>query len=162
GALDPIVLRALAKDPYQRFPDASSFRSALDAAVTGKSPTKKELTALTSELYGPNPRQAQETARTLRQLSTDTTMTTTPSGPPVAWIWAGVALLAVLLASVLFWVSQVRPADEVPSTVRIVPSVEDMSFDRAKELLADEDLQATLVQESSSDIAEGNVIRTDP
>ena len=31
-ALDPIVLRALAKDPYQRYPDAASFRLALDCA----------------------------------------------------------------------------------------------------------------------------------
>ncbi|WP_317451873.1 hypothetical protein [Microbacterium sp. NIBRBAC000506063] len=28
GALNPIVLRALAKDPSQRFPDAASFRKA--------------------------------------------------------------------------------------------------------------------------------------
>ncbi len=104
GALDPIVLRALAKDPYQRYSDAAHFRAALDAAVTGSAPTRKQLGALTSELYGPSPRQAQETARSLRQLSSDTTMTRTQSGPPVAWIWAGVALLAVLLASVLFWV----------------------------------------------------------
>lgn len=113
AALDPIVLRALAKDPYQRFPDAAHFRAALDSAVTGAAPTRKQIGALTSELYGPNPRQAQETARSLRQLSSDTTMTRTQSGPPIAWIWAGVALLAVLLASVLFWVVTIsmRPSE---------------------------------------------------
>ena len=36
--------------------------------------------------------------------STDTTMKRTQAGPPVAWIWAGVGVLAVLLISVLFWV----------------------------------------------------------
>ena len=39
-ALDAIVLRALAKDPYQRYPDAASFRAALKeadfASVRGK------------------------------------------------------------------------------------------------------------------------------
>ncbi|WP_144875553.1 Stk1 family PASTA domain-containing Ser/Thr kinase [Microbacterium sp. 1.5R] len=163
GALDPIVLRALAKDPYQRYPDAAHFRAALDAAVSGQAPTRKEIGALTSELYGPSPRQAQETARSLRQLSTDTTMTRTQSGPPVAWIWAGVALLAVLLASVLFWVWTIsmRP-DELPSSSRTVPDLVNVSSERAQEDLNELDLTARLVLESSNDIAEGNVTRTDP
>lgn len=163
GALDPIVLRALAKDPYQRYPDAAHFRAALDDAVAGNAPSRKELGALTSELYGPSPRQAQETARSLRQLSADTTMTRTQSGPPVAWIWAGVALLAVLLASVLFWVVTIslKPT-EVPTTSRTVPDVVNVSSERAQDELSRIDLTARLVRQPSPDIAEGNVIRTDP
>ncbi|WP_454171467.1 Stk1 family PASTA domain-containing Ser/Thr kinase [Microbacterium maritypicum] len=161
--LDPIVLRALAKDPYQRYPDAAHFRAALDSAMTGNAPTRKELGALTSELYGASPRQAQETARSLRQLSTDTTMTRTQSGPPVAWIWAGVALLAVLLASVLFWVVTIsmRPP-EVSSSSRIIPNLVNISSERAQDDLAGLDLSSKIVIETSSEIAEGNVIRTDP
>jgi len=161
GALDPIVLRALAKDPYQRYPDAAHFRAALDGAVTGAAPTRKQLGALTSELYGPNPRQAQETARSLRQLSSDTTMTRTQSGPPVAWIWAGVALLAVLIASVLFWVVTVR-TPEVPDTSRVLPDLVDVASDRAQDDLAQLGLKAKIVLESSSEVGDGNVIRTDP
>lgn len=163
GALDPVVLRALAKDPYQRYPDAAHFRAALDGAVSGHAPSRKELGALTSELYGPSPRQAQETARSLRQLSTDTTMARTQSGPPVAWIWAGVALLAVLLASVLFWVWTIsmRPP-EVPTTSRVVPNLVNVSSERAQSDLSDLDLTTKLVVETSTDITEGNVIRTDP
>ncbi|MCK2035059.1 Stk1 family PASTA domain-containing Ser/Thr kinase [Microbacterium sp. SSW1-49] len=163
GALDPVVLRALAKDPYQRYPDAAHFRAALDNAVSGHAPSRKELGALTSELYGPSPRQAQETARSLRQLSTDTTMARTQSGPPVAWIWAGVALLAVLLASVLFWVWTIsmRPP-EVPTTSRVVPNLVNVSSERAQSDLSDLDLTTKLVVETSTDITEGNVIRTDP
>lgn len=161
--LDPIVLRALAKDPYQRYPDAVHFRAALDSAMTGNAPTRKELGALTSELYGASPRQAQETARSLRQLSTDTTMTRTQSGPPVAWIWAGVALLAVLLASVLFWVVTIsmRPP-EVSSSSRIIPNLVNVSSERAQDDLAGLDLSSKIVIETSSEVAEGNVIRTDP
>lgn len=161
-ALDAVVLRALAKDPFQRFPDAAAFRIALDTAVEGRQPSKRQLGALTSELYGPNPRQAAETARSLRQLSTDTTMRRTQSGPPVAWIWAGVALLAVLLVSVLFWVVTLRPSDDVPGNARIVPDVSDMAYDRAVEALEAEDLVPARQDEPSSDIAAGNVIRTDP
>ncbi|WP_447947574.1 Stk1 family PASTA domain-containing Ser/Thr kinase [Microbacterium maritypicum] len=161
--LDPIVLRALAKDPYQRYPDAAHFRAALDSAMTGNAPTRKELGALTSELYGASPRQAQETARSLRQLSTDTTMTRTQSGPPVAWIWAGVALLAVLLASVLFWVVTIsmRPP-EVSSTSRTIPNLVNVSSERAQDDLAALDLSSKIVIETSSEVTEGNVIRTDP
>lgn len=162
-ALDVVVLRALAKDPYQRYQDAASFRAALTHALTGKAPTRRQLGTLTSELYGPNPRQAAETARSLRQLSTDTTMRRTQSGPPVAWVWAGVAILAVLLISVMFWVLTIpRGENTVPSSSRIVPDVTGMTFERATEELLTEDLIAVPVEEASADVAEGNVIRTDP
>ncbi|GAA1703371.1 Stk1 family PASTA domain-containing Ser/Thr kinase [Microbacterium sediminicola] len=162
-SLDVVVLRALAKDPYQRYQDAASFRAALTHALTGKAPTRRQLGTLTSELYGPNPRQAQETARSLRQLSSDTTMRRTQSGPPAAWIWAGVAILAVLLISVLFWVLTLpRGDDPVPSNARIVPDLTGMTYERASEELLAEDLVPVQVERPSSEVAEGNVIRTDP
>ena len=162
-ALDAVVLRALAKDPYQRYQDAPSFRAALTHALTGKVPSRRQLGTLTSELYGPNPRQAAETARSLRQLSTDTTMRRTQSGPPVAWVWAGVAILAVLLISVLFWVLTIPRGDEnVPSNSRIVPDLTGMTYDRAAEELTAIDLVPVRVEESSVEVAEGNVIRTEP
>ena len=162
-ALDAVVLRALAKDPYQRYQDAPSLRAALTHALTGKAPSRRQLGTLTSELYGPNPRQAAETARSLRQLSTDTTMRRTQSGPPVAWVWAGVAILAVLLISVLFWVLTIPRGDEnVPSNSRIVPDLTGMTYDRAAEELTAIDLVPVRVEESSVEVAEGNVIRTEP
>ncbi len=161
-SLDAIVLRALAKDPFQRFQDAAGFRESLDATIDGRAPTKRQVSALTSELYGPNPRQAQETARSLRQLSTDDTAVRTQAGPPVAWIWAGVALLAVLLISVLFWVLTIQPTEEVPSDARIVPDVSEMTYERAVSTLEEQDLLAFRVDEPDKDVAEDLVIRTDP
>ncbi|GAA1857340.1 Stk1 family PASTA domain-containing Ser/Thr kinase [Microbacterium koreense] len=162
-ALDAVALRALAKDPFQRYQDAAGFRDALDATIDGKDPSKRQMGALTSELYGPNPRQAAETARSLRQLSTDTTMKRTQAGPPVAWIWAGVALIAVLLIAVLFWVLTIRPGEsEVPSIARIVPDVSGMTYERAAQALGEEDLIAIRIDEPDGDVAPGNVIRTDP
>ncbi|MDT0157783.1 Stk1 family PASTA domain-containing Ser/Thr kinase [Microbacterium sp. ARD32] len=162
-ALDAVVLRALAKDPYQRFPDAASFRTALQNAVSGDAPSKKQIGALTSELYGASPRQAQETARSLRQLSTDTTMTRTQSGPPVAWIWAGVALLAVLLISVLFWVVSLslRPPS-TPTASVTVPNLVGAPVDRATAELEDAELVPDVRHESSADFAADQVIRTLP
>lgn len=161
-SLDAVALRALAKDPFQRYQDAASFREALDATIDGRSPSKRQVGALTSELYGPNPKQAAETARSLRQLSTDTTMKRTQAGPPVAWIWAGVGVLAVLLISILFWVLSIDPQENVPPTARIVPDVSGMTYDRANQELLDTELLAIRVDEENADVAEGIVIRTDP
>ncbi|WP_295838753.1 Stk1 family PASTA domain-containing Ser/Thr kinase [uncultured Microbacterium sp.] len=161
-ALDAIVLRALAKDPFQRPQDAASFREALDETIDGKAPTKRQMSALSNELYGPNPRQAAETARSLRQLSTDTTMRRTQPGPPVAWIWAGVSVLAVLLVAVLIWVMQIQPSTGVPTTALTVPDVADMSYDRAVETLEAENLTTGRVNESDEKIAAGNVVSTVP
>lgn len=162
-ALDAIVLRALAKDPYQRFPDAASFRAALKEATSGDEPSRKQIGALTSELYGPNPRHAQETARSLRQLSTDTTMTRTQSGPPVAWIWAGVALLAVLLVSVLFWVVSISGRDSnVQTNSETVPNLVNVDVDRAQDELEKLELTSDVQREPSTEFEEDRVIRTEP
>lgn len=161
-SLDAVTLRALAKDPFQRYQDAASFRAALDATRDGRDPSRKQVGALTSELYGANPRQAAETARSLRQLSTDTTMRRTQAGPPAAWIWAGIAVIAVVLISVLFWVLTNRPGTTVPDNARVVPDVVTMTWDRANELMAAQDLETKRFDESNDQIAEGNVIRTEP
>ena len=89
-------------------------------------------------------------------------MTRTQSGPPVAWIWAGVALLAVLLISVLLWVLMMPRGEEIPASSRIVPDLVDVSYERAQAELLEVELQSDIVYESNSDVAADNVIRTDP
>ena len=162
-ALDEVVLRAMEKDPYERYADAAEFRAALKTAMAGGAITTRRRAEPATELYAPDSRQAQETARSLRQLSTDTTMTRTQSGPPVAWIWAGVALLAVLLVSVLFWVVTIsmRP-DETTGKSRTVPDLVNMTVDQAQGELEDLDLVADISYESSADVEEDHVIRTNP
>ena len=80
-ALDLVALRALAKDPFQRFQTAAEFRAALDAANDGREPSKQELGALTNELYGASPRQAAETARSIR----GTPSPWPPTGSHIVW-----------------------------------------------------------------------------
>jgi serine/threonine-protein kinase len=160
--LDLVVLRALAKDPYQRFSDAAAFREALDAVSSGASPTKKQVGALAGELYGADPQAAADTARTLRQLSDDTTMSRTQAGPPAAWIWAGVALLAVLLISVFVWVLSMRGAGDLPSGARLVPDVSGLSYDSAAGKIKDEELVPNRVDEPSDTVSKGTVVETDP
>lgn len=161
-AMDAVVLRALAKDPAQRYQDAASFRAALSAAVQGKEPSKRHLGALTNDLYGPAPRQADETARSLRQLSTDTTMRRTQAGPPVAWIWTAVILLAAVAVAVVVWVNSIRPSEVAPPEARTIPEIVDQSWESAERELLELDLVPVRRDEASSTINEDNVIRINP
>ncbi len=162
-SLDALVLRALAKDPFQRPQTAVAFREALATATGRKPPSKRRVESLSNELYGADPRQAAETARSLRQLTSDDTMRRTQAGPPVAWVWAGIAMLAVLLVSVFIWVNTIRPSEEtITPNARAVPDVVTMSWDRAQEVLAESDLEVQRQTETSADIPEGSVIRTSP
>ena len=162
-SLDAMVLRAMAKDPFSRFPDAATFRTALVGTAEGKVPSQRQLDQLTNDLYGANPRAAAETARSLRQMSSDTGTTRTQQGPPVAWIWATVAVISVLLVSVLIWAMSFKSVDAVPDNAREVPAIADMTYDDAVVALEELDLIAKRgTDESSSTVEEGHVIRTDP
>lgn len=160
--LDPVVMRALAKDPAQRFADAATFREELDAAIDGKLPTKRQLAMLTDELYGENQQKQNETAHTLAQLSAETGVTRTQSGPPVAWVWAAVALLIALIVAVGFWVVRTDPLDLRAADTADVASVEGWTQDAATAELERAGLTVDPTTEPSDTVAEGNVIRTDP
>lgn len=162
GGLDAVVLRALAKDPFQRFPDATTFREELDAAAAGREPSRRQISSLTDALYGPNPRQALETQRSLRQLSSDTTMVRTQQGPPVAWIWAAVAFIGVIVLSLLIWVVTLQPFSADPTNAVVVPNIIEDDYEQAIEELEGLSLIVAEVDEASQDVPEGRVIRTDP
>ena len=162
AALDAVVLRALAKDPFSRFPDAASFSEALTSAASGREPSKRTINELTAALYGPNPRQAQETQRSLRQLSSDTTMARTQSGPPVTAIWAGVAFVAVIVISLLIWVITLQPFTAKPVGAVLVPDVIAAQQDDAVTDLKDLGLVVATVTEPNAELEEGAVIRTNP
>ncbi len=162
-SLDAVVLRAMAKDPFSRYPDAATFRTALVGTAAGKVPSQRQLDQLTNDLYGANPRAAAETARSLRQMSSDTGTTRTQQGPPVAWIWATVAVISVLLVSVLIWAMSFKSVDGMSENSREVPSLANMTYDEAVAALDELDLVASRgPDESSSSVDEGDVVRTVP
>ena len=162
GALDAVVLRALAKDPFQRFPDAASFREALDDGDERARAVQARDRQLTDALYGRIRATHRRRQRSLRQLSSDTTWSRTQSGPPVAWIWAGVAFVAVIVISMLIWVISLQPVLGDPTNAVIVPSVVESRTRSAVEELSDLGLAVAAVTEQSREIEEGAVIRTDP
>lgn len=160
--LDPVVLRALAKDPAQRFPDAATFREALDAALDGRAPSQRQLTHLTEELYGAGQRARNEVAHTLTQLSSDTGTTRTQSGPPVAWIWAAIALVIALIIAVGYWVVRTDPLDLRAADTVDVADVSGWSLEAATAELEGRGLDVTLSSEPSDTVAADIVIGTDP
>src|SRR5690606_8646321 len=106
-----IVMRALAKDPAQRYPDAATFREALDAALDGKTLSQRQMTHLTDELYSDRRRAQQEIEHTFAELSSENGVARTQSGPPTAWVWAAIALIIASVVALAFWVIESDPLD---------------------------------------------------
>lgn len=154
---DVVVLRALAKSPSVRYQNAAAFREAL--AEMGAEITAQQLAQINEELFA-SPRDSNlETARSLQQLSTTSPSKRTQSGPPTAWIWAGVALVAVVLISLFIWVLSMRPQGPVEIAV---PEVSGMSYERAFELLETAGFIAAEQKQHSETVAEGITIGSDP
>lgn len=154
---DVVVLRALAKSPNARYQNAAEFRAAL-LEINGPV-SERDLAQINEDLFASSRNENLQTARSLQQLSDTAPSKRTQSGPPTAWVWAGVALVAVVLVSLFIWVISMRPQEpvEVP-----VPEVSGMSFERAFELLTADGFVAVEAKEHSDTVAEGITIRSDP
>lgn len=169
--LDEITLRALAKDPFQRFPDAGAFRRALrEGPKSGAKGRSTGIRATPTAGSTPAPRQG-DPARELDELASATPALVVAQdredrlGPPAVLIWVGVVVIAALLVAASVWVTGLRTTPTTPATPTglTVPDVVDMAWQqRAKALFADAKISVTVVSENSESIAEGNVISTDP
>lgn len=160
--LDPIVMRALAKDPAQRYPDAATFREALDAALDGRTMSRRQMTNLTDELYGEHRRAQNEIEHTFAELSSDNGVARTQSGPPTAWVWAAIALIIALVAALAFWVIESDPLDlRAADTVDVV-DVTGWTASAAERELADDGLEVKVSTQPSDSLPEGTVIETRP
>ena len=160
--LDPIVMRALAKDPAQRYPDAATFREALDAALDGKTPSRRQLTHLTDELYGEHRRAQHEIEHTFAELSADNGVARTQSGPPTAWVWAAIALIVAAVAALAFWVVESDPLDLRAADTAEVTDVAGWTAAAATKELEAIGLKVDLASEPSDTVPEGIVIETHP
>ncbi|MGO3885298.1 MAG: Stk1 family PASTA domain-containing Ser/Thr kinase [Mycetocola sp.] len=161
-ALDLVVTHALSKNRYDRYQTVSEFRSDLELAGEGKVPVRSSGDDAATALFGPAPTVQSSTEQALRQLTTDTGSVRTQSRPPVAWIWAGVSVVAVVLVAVLIWVVSL-PSSPGPSVAsRVVPDVTGMSEQEAEAALAEQDLVPSFTDEESNEVDEGIVIRSFP
>ncbi len=165
-ALDAVVLRSLAKDRFERYQSASEFRQDVESAAAGSVPARKQLAVsdFNSTLFGVNPSSTAGSEATLRQLTVDEDdrIVRTQSRPPVAWIWAGIAVMAVIVVAVVFWTLNLSTPQLAPNLSTTVPNVVGQTFDDASAALDDSKLQTQRFDESSTTVPEGAVIRTDP
>ncbi len=163
-AMDAVVLHSLEKDKFARYQSASEFRSALEAAVAGEVPVKKvPKDDFNATLFGVNPNARAGSDATIRQLanSADDRVVRTQSRPPVAWIWAGIAVMAVILAGVTFWVLHLEPTKIGDLSVD-VPNVVGMTYESGAQTLTDLSLIPTRLGEPSDTVPEGAITRIDP
>jgi serine/threonine-protein kinase len=165
-ALDAVVLRALAKDRFERYQSASEFRDDVEAAAAGSVPARKQLAVndFNATLFGVNPSSVAGSEATLRQLTVDEDerIVRTQNRPPVAWIWAGIASMVVIIVAVVFWTFNLSPTQLAPNVSTKVPDVVGQLFDDASKALDENKLTAQRFDEPSTTVAEGAVIRTDP
>ncbi len=161
-AFDAVVLRALAKDRFDRYQSATEFRDAVVGAVAGRippAPVADEDAA--TAIFGTASSRGFGSDAALRQLTVEDAGTTTQTRPPVIWIWAGVALVLVILVAILFWVLNLQPQPISDNTTQ-VPRVAGASYEAGARNLEAAELIPLRVDQSSDTIAEGKIIETDP
>jgi len=165
-ALDAVVLRSLAKDRFDRYQSAAEFRTDVEAAAAGAVPERKQLasTDFNATLFGVNPNATAGSDATFRQLAVDENDRTprTQNRPPVAWIWGGIALMAVIIVSVVVWAFSLTPAQLAGTSAVDIPDIAAMTYEDGAALLTELDLKPKLVNQASETVEEGVIIRTDP
>jgi serine/threonine protein kinase len=165
-ALDAVVLRSMAKDRFQRYQSAAEFRTDVESAAAGSVPARKQVATndFNATLFGVNPSSVAGSEATLRQLTVDVDdrAPRTQNRPPVAWIWAGIAIMAVIVAAVVFWTFNLSAATLTANVSVVVPNVSGQSYADGAGALSNAKLTPVKATEVSSTVAEGVIIRTDP
>ncbi|MGN6127260.1 MAG: Stk1 family PASTA domain-containing Ser/Thr kinase [Humibacter sp.] len=161
-AFDMVVLRALAKDRFQRYQSAAEFREDLELAASGKVPVHKKRDAFAETLFGDTDTTSTPAVAALRQLADDDEVVRTQSRPPVLWIWAGVLSVAVIIAALLLWVFNQTPTQHLADNAARVPVVAGLTVKQANVKIKDAHLDPTYTDEASTSVDKGLVIRTNP
>ncbi|WP_426625870.1 Stk1 family PASTA domain-containing Ser/Thr kinase [Leifsonia sp. McL0607] len=161
-AMDVVVAHALTKDRFERYQTVVDFRHDLDEAAAGRVPVHKKQDEFAETLFGAPPSSVSGPEAAFRQLAEDQTLVRTQRRPPVIWIWAGIAVMAVVVVAVLAWVLRLAPNTTMPDTSREVPNLSGQTLDKATKQLEGLHLKWTQTSEESSTYAAGQVTHTDP
>jgi eukaryotic-like serine/threonine-protein kinase len=168
-AMDYVVLHALRKGRAERYQSAAEFRDDLEKAAAGVTPARPVdeppvSHGFDTSLFGlaPTPAAAKEAVARQLTVDEDDRILRTQTRPPVAWIWAGVAMMAVILAAVLIWVLTLpKPDVQIASSVP-VPDVTGLTWEKAEALLLEQNLEPQRFSEASATVPADSVVRTDP
>jgi len=164
-ALNAVVMHALAKDRGERFQTAAEFRADLDVAMTGKVPDRAPASDdFNAALFGVNPNSTAASEATLRRLADDGDRAPrTQNRPPVAWIWGGISVMAVIIIATLVWVFTLAPQQLVGENAAVViPKVAGDTYKVGSQKLVDAHLKVTQIDQPSDTIPIDQIISTDP
>jgi serine/threonine protein kinase/beta-lactam-binding protein with PASTA domain len=167
-ALDAVVEHSLSKDRFARFQTAAEFREQLDAAGAGGPPVVRQVVPandFNATLFGVNPTATANSDSALRQLTIDQDArgSRTQQRPPVAWIWAGVALLVVIVITVVIWTITLPKDTGLDQGLSVkVPTLAGQSFDDASAALKKLTLVPVEQQVASATVSPGAVVGTSP
>jgi serine/threonine protein kinase len=167
-SVDAVVQHSLSKDRFSRFQSAAEFRDQLDGAGAGAPPVVRQVVPandFNATLFGVNPTMTANSDAALRQLTIDQDArgSRTQQRPPVAWIWAGIALLLVIVITVVIWTITLPKDTGLDKGLSVkVPTLAGQSFDDASAALKKLTLTAVEQQVPSSTISPGAVISTTP
>ncbi|MBG6215720.1 serine/threonine-protein kinase [Arthrobacter sp. CAN_A6] len=189
-ALDSVLTRALAKDRQERFQDAASFRTALEAAGRGVllAPHAGERTQAMTILQ---PAVRAAPAGISRNTDTHTrSMTAVPTAGTslgghaaeqeqriapreddgerrrrksarAAWVTVFIAAVILVLATGFFFLNSLNPAPEAAPLVE-VPVVERLTEAQATDELSRAGLVPIFTERHNSDVEQGLVVSSDP
>ncbi|WP_235928944.1 Stk1 family PASTA domain-containing Ser/Thr kinase [Marisediminicola senii] len=166
-ALDAVVLHALNKDRTRRYQTAAEFRVDLETAGAGDVPPGL-LSAIDAEsaLYAMDPEAVSGPEAALRRLAAvddDERVIRTQTRPPVAWVWAGIALLTTLLLAIGIWVVNIESGPSISTGLSVtVPDVAGGTYDEAAAELTALELQPLRLPQESDTVPEGTIISTEP
>ncbi len=159
--MDAVVLRALEKDKNRRYQSAAEFRADVEAVVAGRTPTAKLPTIEpTTDLFGGI---VESPESTVRQLAFDDyTHVGTSNRPPIAWIWAGVLCVAVVVIAVALWVVSLTTGGFGADRRTVPDGLAGSTESSAVTALDKLDLHPLIHRMSDSTVPAGEVIRTSP
>lgn len=164
-AMDAVALHALEKDKFARYQSAAEFRTAVESAAAGEVvKTKSVKDDFNATLFGVNPASRAGSDATMRQLanSADDRVVRTQSRPPVAWIWGGVSIMAVILVAVMLWVLNLQPTQIGVDLAVDVPDVAGLTYESGAQKLTALELVPNRFTEPSEASPEGTITRIDP
>jgi len=161
-AMSAVVMHALAKDRFERFQTAAEFSADLEVAAAGKVPDRAPASDdFNATLFGVDPSSTAAASATLRRLASDETRPTrTQSRPPVAWIWGGILVMAVIIVAAMVWVFSLAPTNLGNALAVTVPNVVGEQAEIGIQSLTEAGLRPVRIDEESADIPAGEIIST--
>ncbi|MGN6742572.1 MAG: Stk1 family PASTA domain-containing Ser/Thr kinase [Amnibacterium sp.] len=160
-SMDAVVLRALEKDKNLRYQSAEEFRADVEAVVAGRTPTARlPVIRPETDLFGG----AEETPEAaVRQLAFDDySHVPTSNRPPIAWIWAGVLCVAVVVLAVALWVISLTTGGFGADRRTVPAGLSGSTETSAVSALDKLDLHPLVHHVSDETVPSGEVIRTSP